>query len=293
MSRSPPISELTADFLFSLEGKVAVVTGGSRGIGKEICRAYAAAGCDVIIASRKVENCKELAKQIQGECPGRRALPFAFNANKWSECQKLFEFAYNSCGKVDILVNNAGGSPLYPSMKDITEEYFDKVMGLNIKGPFRLAVLFASKMCEQEGGSIINITTEATIEPAPSAVVYGAAKSGLHYITQTLAKAYGPKVRVNSIMPGPTLTDISNAWELKQRQKEWKLRSALMRAGRADELVGAALYFASAASSFSTGSTLQVTGMTSDGARDPYHKKTLDYDRDVLPQMRDERLSKL
>lgn len=281
-------------FLFSLEGKVAVVTGGSRGMGKEICRAYAAAGCDLVIASRKLDACEQAAKQVQEECPGRRALAFPCNVNTWDDCQKLFDFAYASFGKVDILVNNAGGSPLYPSMKDITESYFDKVTGLNMKGPFRLAVLFASKMCEQDGGAIINVTTDATINPSPNAAVYGAAKSGLNYLTQTLAVAYGPKVRVNCIMPGPFLTDISKAWDLKRMQQGWKRGNALMRAARPDEVVGAALFLASEASSFTTGAILPVNGMSCAGSgRDPYFNKNLNYDRDVLPKMRDERLSKL
>eukprot|EP00747_Dinoflagellata_sp_TGD_P221985 gnl/TRDRNA2_/TRDRNA2_93746_c0_seq2.p1 gnl/TRDRNA2_/TRDRNA2_93746_c0~~gnl/TRDRNA2_/TRDRNA2_93746_c0_seq2.p1 ORF type:complete len:280 (-),score=45.67 gnl/TRDRNA2_/TRDRNA2_93746_c0_seq2:22-861(-) len=279
MSASPSIEELKAGFLFSMKGKVAVVTGGSRGMGKEICRAFAAAGCDVLIASRKLDSCEMLAEQIRRESPGRRAVPFACNVNKWKECEALYEYALSSFGKVDVLVNNAGGSPLYPSLKDISEEYFDKIVGLNLKGPFRLAALFASKMCEGDGGCIINVSTEATIHPSPREVIYSAAKSGLNTMTKSLAHAYGPKVRVNCIMPGPFLTDISEAWDLKRQEKAWAQGSALMRAGRADEVVGA---------------ILEVTGLQNgSGARDPYHKKNLDVERDVREKMRDARLSKL
>lgn len=293
MAASPPISELQAGSLFNLEGQVAVVTGGSRGMGKEICRAFAAAGCDIIIASRKLDACEALAKQIMEECPERQVLPFAMNVNSWDDCQRLFDFAYKSFGKVDVLVNNAGGSPLYKALLDISEDYYDKVMGLNLKGPFRLAVLFGSRMCELEGGKIINVSTEGTLSPQPHAAVYGAAKSGLNYLTTTLAAAYGPKVRVNCIMPGPFLTEISKAWDVQQGAKQWQRSSALMRAGRADEVVGAALYFASEASSFTTGAILQISGLPSVGTRDPYHRRNLDMDRDVLAKMRDPRISKL
>lgn len=262
-------------------------------MGKEICRAYAAAGCNIIIASRKLETCEALARQIMDESPGRQALPFAMNVNSWDDCERLFTFAYDSFGKVDILVNNAGGSPLYKSLLDVSEDYYDKVMDLNLKGPFRLSVLFASRMCEQDGGKIINVSTANTMSPSPHAAVYGAAKSGVNYLTSTLAAAYGPKVRVNCIMPGPFLTDISKAWDVKQGAKQWRKQMALMRAGRADEVVGAALYFASEASSFTTGAILQISGLPSVGARDPYHSKNLDLDRDVIAKMRDPRISKL
>jgi len=249
----------------------------------------------VVIASRKLDSCQELARQIQSESPDRRAVAFACNVNKWQDCQGLYDFAYATFDHIDILVNNAGGSPLYPSLKDITEDYFDKVVGLNLKGPFRLAALFGSRMCEQDGGSIINVSTNATVTPTPRETIYGAAKSGLNYLTQSLAHAYGPKVRVNCIMPGPFLTEISKAWgDLKPAEKGWRQRSALMRAGRADEVVGAALYFASEASSFTTGAILEISGLPSgSGVRDPYHKKNLDLERDVRAKMRDPRLSKL
>lgn len=192
-----------------------------------------------------------------------------------------------------MLVNNAGGSPLYKSLKDITESYFDKVIGLNLKGPFRLSTLFASKMCEGYGGSIINVSTDGTLSHPVNAVVYAAAKSGLNSLTKSMAQAYGPKVRVNCILPGPFLTDIAKAWDLKMNQKGWRMGKPLMRAGRADETVGAALFFASSASSYCTGALLEVTGGPSVTGRDPYGMKGLDYNRDVLPLMRDPRLAKM
>jgi len=297
MAASPPISEIKVGSLFSLEGKVAVVTGGSRGMGKEICRGFAAAGCDLVIVSRKLDSCEELAQQIQMESPGRRALPFACNVSQWSECQALFDFAQKAFGKVHILVNNAGSSPLYGSLGKVTEEYFDKLIGLNLKGPFRLSALFGSKMCEQDGGSIINVSSTSSVVASPAQAVYAAAKAGLNNLSQTFGQAYGPKVRVNCIMPGPFLTDISKAWNIQQAALGWRRTGPLMRAGRADEVVGAALYFASEASSFTTGAILEVSGGESsnagNGARDPDHGKNLNIDHDVIAKMRDPRLSKL
>lgn len=294
MSESPGIDALRASKLFDLTGKVAVVTGGSRGMGKEICRAFAAAGASVIISSRKLDTCEALVKQIQGEVPGSQVLAFACNVSRWEDCQLLFDFAYSRFSHVDILVNNAGASPLYPSLREVSEQYFDKVMGLNLKGPFRLAALFASRMCEQQGGSIINVSSNSSLAPTARESVYAAAKAGLNSLTKALAVAYGPKVRVNCLMPGPFLTDISNAWDLKETVKALRAGQAMMRAGRPDEVVGAALYFASEASSFTTGAILEVAGGPgAAGGRDPYHKKSLDYQRDVLPEMRDRRLSKL
>jgi len=149
-------------------------------------------------------------------------------------------------------------------------------------------------MCEQAGGSIINVSSDSSLGPSPTAAVYAAAKAGLNHFTKTFAMAYGPKVRVNCIMPGPVLTDISKAWDLQNSMRGWRRQGALMRAGRADEVVGAALYFASDASSFTTGAILEVNGLASgNGMRDPDHKRNLDLERDVLAKMRDPRLSKL
>jgi NAD(P)-dependent dehydrogenase (short-subunit alcohol dehydrogenase family) len=280
------IDSLDAANLFSLKGKNAIVTGGSRGMGREICRAFARAGCNVIIASRKLDNCAELAKLIEEECPSVRAVPFACHIGKWDECQLLYDFAYKMFGSIDILVNNAGGSPLYESLKEVSEKYFDSIIGLNLKGPFRLSALIGSKMCEQNGGSIIMVSSESTVGVTPRETVYAAAKSGVNYLTQSFAHAYGPKVRCNCIQPGPFLTDISKAWDLDAVAAGLQQRSALMRAGRPDEIVGAALYLASDASSFTTGSILRVDGLPGgSGARDPDHSRNLDYERDVRPLM--------
>ncbi|KAJ3334442.1 hypothetical protein HDU93_007935 [Gonapodya sp. JEL0774] len=250
---------------FDMTGKVAVVTGGSRGLGKEMVLAFAQCGCDVVIASRKRENCIALAKEV--ETMGRRALPVGFNANSWEDCNKLYEETYRVFGKCDVLVNNAGGSPLYPSLVEHTEALYDKVLALNLKGPFRLSALFATRMAKEGGGSVINISSTASQRASPvesfqniDQLPYGMAKAGLNMMTIGMAKAFGPKVRVNVIVPGPFLTDISKAWDLDAFNKRAQASIPLGRGGQADEIVGAALLLATDAGSYITGAILNVDG---------------------------------
>jgi NAD(P)-dependent dehydrogenase (short-subunit alcohol dehydrogenase family) len=246
--------------LFSLSGKVALVTGGSRGLGRAMSLAFAAHGADVIIASRKLEACEAVASEVRAL--GRRALAVAAHVGRWDACDALIDRAYAEFGRVDILVNNAGMSPLYGKLSEVTEEMFDKVVGLNLKGPYRLSAVIGERMMEGAGGSIINISSIAAVNPAPKSEPYGAAKAGLNNLTRSFAFAFGPKVRVNSIMAGPFLTDISKAWDLEAFQKRADTSMALQRGGQAEEVVGAALYFASAASSFTTAAVLRVDGGT-------------------------------
>jgi len=242
-----------------LAGKVALVTGGSRGLGREMALGFADAGADVVVASRKIEACKEVAAEV--EAKGGRALPVAFHVGHWDEIDGLVEQAYDAFGHVDVLVNNAGMSPLYPDLTSVTEELWDKVIAVNLKGPFRLTTLVGTRMAAGEGGSIINVSTTGSLRPAPDMLPYDAAKAGLNTLTEGFAKAFGPTVRVNCIMAGPFLTDIAeNSWGPAAREHGMP-RHALGRAGEPPEIVGAALYFATdAASSFTTGATLRVDG---------------------------------
>ncbi|GAA5210911.1 SDR family NAD(P)-dependent oxidoreductase [Streptomyces thinghirensis] len=242
----------------TLQGKVALVTGGSRGLGKAMVEAFATEGADVIIASRKLENCEKLAHQIR-EQHGRRALPFAANVSDWTQCEGLVEAAYAAFGRVDVLVNNAGLSPLYPSLDQVSEALWDKIFDINLKGPFRLASLIGTRMAAGDGGSIINISSVAAIRPAPEHLPYAAAKAGLNTLTEGLAQAFAPRVRVNTIQCGAFLTDVSQAWtpEVTERLAD---SAALRRCAEPNEVVGAALYFASEAASFTTGAVLRVDG---------------------------------
>jgi NAD(P)-dependent dehydrogenase (short-subunit alcohol dehydrogenase family) len=241
--------------LFDLTGKVALVTGGSRGLGREMVIAFANAGADVVIASRKLDSCKALAEEI--EAAGRRALPAACHVGHWSECDELADRAYEHFGKVDVLVNNAGMSPLAPSSAETSEELFDKVIGVNFKGPFRLTALIGQRMYDGDGGSIINVSSSGALFPAPRYGPYAGAKAALNALTQVFAREYAPRVRVNTISAGPFLTDISKHWP-EESKRTW--RNSAGRAGEPAEVVTTALYLASPASSFTTGSLIRVDG---------------------------------
>ncbi len=243
---------------FDLTGKVAVVTGGSRGLGREMCLAFAEHGADVVIASRKAPACEKLALEIRA-ATGRDALGVGFHAGHWNDCDRLVETALERFGRIDVLVNNAGMSPLYPSIAELSEELYDKTLAVNLKGPFRLTALVGARMAEGDGGSIINVSSVASVQPSPIELPYGAAKAGLNNMTLGMARTFGPTVRVNCIMPGPFLTDISKAWP-QAALDAMKRNIPLGRAGEPNEVVGAALYFASDASSYTTGAILKIDG---------------------------------
>jgi NAD(P)-dependent dehydrogenase (short-subunit alcohol dehydrogenase family) len=240
--------------LFTLSGKIALVTGGSRGLGLQMVRAFARAGADVVIASRKIDACESAAAEVREM--GRRALAISVNASVWNEMDRLADAAYEAFGRLDILVNNAGMSPAIPS-DEITEAMFDKIVSLNFKGPFRLASLVAARMKAGVGGVIINTSSTAAFAPMPSVVPYGASKAALNSMTVSLAREYGPKVRVNAISAGPFLTDISKAWRPEEREVAL---NSLGRPGRPEEIVTTALYLASPASSFVTGAIVRCDG---------------------------------
>jgi NAD(P)-dependent dehydrogenase (short-subunit alcohol dehydrogenase family) len=245
--------------VLDLAGKVAVVTGGSRGLGRAIVTAYAEHGADVVIASRKGDACEQLATELS-RTTGRRAVGVPFHAGRWADALRLADIVEDTFGRCDVLVNNAGMSPLYPSLTSVSEELFDKVVGVNFKGPFRLAALIGERMASGAGGSIINISSIAAVQPTPSDLVYAGAKAALNAMTVGLARAFGPTVRSNAIMPGPFLTDISNAWDLQAFNAAAPDSIPLGRAGQPHEVVGAALYLASDASSYTTGAVIKVDG---------------------------------
>lgn len=254
-----PKAESPTKDLFDLSGKVAVVTGGSRGLGRAMVLAFAHHGASVVIASRKLDACEALAAQVRDET-GREALAVAFHAGRWADCDALAEAAYGRFGRVDVLVNNAGMSPLYPSLTEVSEELYDKVLAVNLKGPFRLSSLVGARMADGDGGSIINVSSIAAVQPTPGEIPYAAAKAGLNNLTAGLARAYGPRVRVNCIMAGPFLTDISKAWDMEAFRNAARHNIPLGRGGEPHEVVGAALYLASDASSYTTGAVIKIDG---------------------------------
>jgi NAD(P)-dependent dehydrogenase (short-subunit alcohol dehydrogenase family) len=244
--------------LFDLTGRVALVTGGSRGLGREMVLGLARAGADVVISSRKLAPCQELAALVETEY-GCRALAHACHVGDWQEVEGLVRSAYDAFGKVDVLINNAGMSPLYADLPSVTEALYDKVFAVNLKGPFRLSALVGTRMAAGAGGSIINISTIGSIRPRPDIVPYAAAKAGLNAMTVGLSRAFGPTVRVNCVMPGSFSTDVTKAWS----PDVWTAAStlpALQRVGRPEEIIGTVLYLASDASSYTTGAVFPVDG---------------------------------
>jgi NAD(P)-dependent dehydrogenase (short-subunit alcohol dehydrogenase family) len=255
-----PLEQSKKTFVgFGMKDRVVVVTGGSRGLGRAMVDGFADAGADVAIASRKIEACRAAAAEITKRT-GRRAKGYACHVGHWSELDQLVADIYADFGRIDVLVNNAGMQPHYPSPIEITEELWDKVFGVNVKGPFRLAALVGTQMVKDGGGSIINISSTGSIRPRANVIPYAAAKAGLNAMTEALAHAFGPTVRVNTIMPGPFLTDVSATWDADPVAGRAGGTLALGRAGQPEEIIGAALYLASDAGSFTTGSIIRVDG---------------------------------
>jgi NAD(P)-dependent dehydrogenase (short-subunit alcohol dehydrogenase family) len=242
-----------------LTGKVAIVTGGSRGLGRAMSFAFAEHGAMVVIASRKADACRVTAGEITA-ATGRESIGLGCHVGDWDQCDRLVEQVYDRFGRVDVLVNNAGMSPRYDTLSDISQELFDKVLAVNLRGPFRLSALVGPRMMEAGGGSIVNVSSVAAVVPTPLEVPYAAAKAGLNNLTVSLARTFAPSVRVNCIMAGPFLTDISRSWDMAAFERNASKTIPLGRAGRPEEIVGAALYLAGDASSYTTGAILKVDG---------------------------------
>jgi NAD(P)-dependent dehydrogenase (short-subunit alcohol dehydrogenase family) len=243
---------------FDLHGRTALVTGGSRGLGRETVLAFARAGADVMIVSRKQQACDALAEEVRSTT-GRRAIAHACHVGRWAELERLVEHAYEELGRVDVLVNNAGMSPLYEDLGSVSEELWRKVLDVNLTGPFRLSALIGPRMAADGGGSIINVSSVAAEYPQASSVPYAAAKAGLNAITLGCARAFGPSVRVNAVLPGTFLTDIAAHWDTERFEREAR-EFALQRGAQPHEIAGTMLYLASDASSYTTGALLRVDG---------------------------------
>lgn len=250
---------MTQPIRLDFTGKVVAITGGSRGLGHAMALGFAAAGANLAIASRKLDACEATVAEIRDL--GREASAHAAHVGKWADCERLCEEVYARWGRCDVLVNNAGLSPLAPSLLETSEELWNKVLDVNLKGPFRLSALFGSRMAAGEGGVILNVSSTAAIRPDNEVAPYAAAKAGVNALTIAYAKEYGPKVRVNCIMAGPFHTDISKSWSRSDAFTRYaEKRLPLGRAGEPEEIVGAALYLASDAASFTTGTILTVDG---------------------------------
>jgi NAD(P)-dependent dehydrogenase (short-subunit alcohol dehydrogenase family) len=248
-----------ADSIFDLAGKVVVVTGGSRGLGREIAFAVARQGADVVIASRKRETCEQVADAIEKET-GRQAMAYGVHVGRWDELEPFVDAVYDRFGRVDVLFNNAGMSPVYDKLTDVTEKLFDSVVNLNFKGPFRLAALVGERMHAAGHGSIVNVSSSGSIRPTGKIIPYAGAKAALNAMSAGLAEGLGPQVRVNTLMPGTFQTDVAKAWDLDAVTADRKEHTALQRVGQPPEIIGAALFLASDASSYTSGTIIRVDG---------------------------------
>ncbi len=251
------------DLLFDLRDRVVLVTGGSRGLGAAMSVGLAERGARVVIASRKLDSCEALAGDITSS--GGQAYPLACHVGDWESLAGVVDAAVARWGRLDGLVNNAGMSPLAPSLLETSEVLFDKVIGVNLKGPTRLTALAASAMAATGGGSIINISSLASVKPTPVATVYAAAKAGLNALTTAAAIEYASAgVRVNGIICGTFDTDAASGFVRNpDLMPEVLRRIALGRVGRPEEIVGAAVYLLSEASSYTTGSLMTIDGCVS------------------------------
>jgi NAD(P)-dependent dehydrogenase (short-subunit alcohol dehydrogenase family) len=243
---------------FRLDGKVAVVTGSSKGLGRAMALGFAEAGADVVVASRKLEPCEEVAAEVRAL--GRRALAVSCHVGDWDQCGALVDATLAEFGRIDVLVNNAGIAPVPPSLLDVTPELFDKTIAVNLKGPLRLTALAAQHM--PAGGAVINVSSKASVHPSSFTVVYAAAKAGLNALTRAAAQEYGPRgIRVNAIVCGTFHTDSFHASvPTEEGRAQMASGVALGRIADAEEIVGTALYLASDASSYLTGELILLDG---------------------------------
>lgn len=245
--------------LFDLTGKTALVTGGSRGLGRGIVRGLAEAGANVAVVSRKIENCAEVAAEI-AKTTGVKTFAYGCHVGHWDEIAPMFDAVWGHFGKVDIVINNAGMSPTYNSLSEVNEKLFDSVIGVNFKGPFRLSVVAAERMFKAGGGAIVNMSSLASLRGSPGMAFYGGAKAGLNIITQSVAAAYHPIVRANTVIVGPFNTDVSKYWTDPPESPMARRTKGGLRVGLPEDMVSTILYLVSDASRYVTGAQIKVDG---------------------------------
>jgi len=246
---------------FNLTGQVALVTGGSRGLGRAMSLGLADAGANVVVASRTLSACQMVVAEIQAL--GREALAVACDMRNWADIDRLAESSYSRFGRCDVLVNNAGIMQTPSPLVQTDSALFDEFFGVNVKGPMRLATLVAPRMGAAGGGSIINVISIGGLKPGPNLGMYCSSKAALQALTRVMAAEWAPlKVRVNALAPGPFRTDMME--DMDERIPGFIQHSVSVnmqkRMAEPDEIVGAVLFLASGASSFVTAQTLSVCG---------------------------------
>lgn len=248
-------------FQIDLSGKVALVTGGSRGLGRAMVLGLARAGADVVITSRKLETCEAVAAEVRAI--GRRALAVAAHAGEIASLDALLDRTYEEFGHLDILINNAGTNPVTAGLSDLTPELFQKVFEVNTRGPWYLASRAAPRMARHGGGSVINVISVGGLKPSPYQGFYAATKAALNALTKVMAAEWAPLgIRVNAIAPGSFHSDMfDNSAKVLPGFTEGSIASTVQkRIAETDEIVGSVIYLASDMSSYTTGSTLITDG---------------------------------
>ncbi|MGI9287964.1 MAG: SDR family NAD(P)-dependent oxidoreductase [Pseudomonadales bacterium] len=246
--------------LFDLGGKVALVTGGSRGLGKAMVLGLADAGADVVIASRKQENCDTVAQLVQKK--GREALAVATHLGNIEQLDKLIDQTYQRFGKLDILINNAASNPAVVPLSELQPDLFDKLFAVNVKGPWYLASRLAPRMAAAGGGVVVNVISVGAFTGGPGVGAYTAGKAALRCLTTTMAQEWaGMNIRVNALAPGSFMTDMmAGTLSIPGFQEAAENASLQRRIAQPEEIVGSMLYLVSEASKFTTGSTLIADG---------------------------------
>ena len=246
---------------FDLTDRAAIVTGGTRGLGRSIAKGLVEAGARVAITGRKAEACEQAAKELRDETGGE-VVPVACHMGDWDALPALVEMVTGAFGGLDVLVNNAGINPATLGITDVTEAYFDKLYAVNVKGPMRLAALAAPEMAKRGGGSIVNVITVGAYSGGPGVATYASAKAALLTLTKCMAQEWAEqKIRVNALAPGPFMTDMMKGTAEIPGFIEGATNATLLRRiAEPDEIIGAALFLASDASSYVTGEDVVVAG---------------------------------
>ncbi len=245
----------------NLKGKVALVTGGSRGLGRAMVLGLARAGADVVIASRKLAGCEAVATEVQAM--GRQALAVSAHAGQMESLDALLEASYQRFGRLDILINNAGTNPVTAGLSDLTPELFQKVFEVNTKGPWYLASRAAPRMAQHGGGSIINVISVGGLKPPAYQGFYAGSKAALHALTKVMAAEWAHMgIRVNAIAPGSYHSDLFDvsAAQLPGFEEGSKAACVQKRIAETEEILGPVMYLASDMSSYTTGATLVADG---------------------------------